>query len=674
MTDAFDFDAYLALPRLSGLRLSPDGKRLVVTVARPAKDGKTMHASIWELDPSGDRRPTRLTRSAPGESAGAFLRDGSLLFTSSRPDADAPDDEEDDETSRLWRLTPGAGEASVLVTAAGGIEDVVTARDADVVAFSAGVFPGTTSLAADKEKGQARKKAGVDAMLFESYPIRRWDHYLGPRDRHLFGAAVVAGEERIVSPTDLTPDAANALLETGYALTPDGSTIVTAWLDSSVLTNPRERLVAIDRASGARRTLTPEGDFWYLDPACSPDGRWVVCVRGTSSEPDDPMNQTLWLVDLASGEGRELTPDLDLWPMHPVWSVDSTAVFFTADRLGAVAVFRIEIASGEITLLSSQNALSEVCPTPDGKSLYAMRSGYAQSPHVVRLDAHAAEQTPMVVRTFAELDDPKLPGRVERIETTAADGTTIPAWLVLPQEADTTHPAPLIVWVHGGPLMSWTSWSWRWNPHLLAARGYAVLLPDPGLSSGYGQHQIGRGWGRWHEEPFTDVMASTDAALKRPDLDGSRTGLMGGSFGGYMANWVAGSTDRFKAIVTHASLWELRGFHGTTDFGSQWEREFGDPYVDAARYEAASPHRLVGNIRTPMLVIHGERDHRVPISEALRLWTDLSRHGVEAKFLYFPDENHWVLKPQNARVWYETVLAFLDQNVLGADWKRPALL
>jgi dipeptidyl aminopeptidase/acylaminoacyl peptidase len=141
-----------------------------------------------------------------------------------------------------------------------------------------------------------------------------------------------------------------------------------------------------------------------------------------------------------------------------------------------------------------------------------------------------------------------------------------------------------------------------------------------------------------------------------------------------MANWVAGSTDRFKAIVTHASLWELRGFHGTTDFGAWWEREFGDPYTDASRYEAASPHRLAANIRTPLLVIHGEKDHRVPISEALRLWTDMARHGVEGKFLYFPDENHWILKPQNARIWYDTVLAFLDQHVLGREWQRPQLL
>ena len=141
-----------------------------------------------------------------------------------------------------------------------------------------------------------------------------------------------------------------------------------------------------------------------------------------------------------------------------------------------------------------------------------------------------------------------------------------------------------------------------------------------------------------------------------------------------MANWVAGSTDRFRAIVTHASLWELRGFHGTTDYGPWWEREFGDPYADDSVYQSESPHWLLGNIRTPMLLIHGAKDFRVPISESLRLWTDLSRHGVEAKFLFFPDENHWVLKPQNARVWYETVLSFLDQHVLGQPWRRPDLV
>jgi dipeptidyl aminopeptidase/acylaminoacyl peptidase len=233
-----------------------------------------------------------------------------------------------------------------------------------------------------------------------------------------------------------------------------------------------------------------------------------------------------------------------------------------------------------------------------------------------------------------------------------------------------------VVWIHGGPLWSWNSWQWRWNPWILAARGYAVLLPDPALSTGYGQAFVERGRGRWGDEPYTDLMAAVDAACARPDIDDSSTAAMGGSFGGYMANWVAGHTDRFRCIVTHASLWALDQFHGTTDHGIWWEREFGDPYrdVDGSRYEEHSPHRHIDRITTPMLVVHGELDHRVPVGEALRLWTDLFRHGVEAKFLYFPDENHWILKPQNARVWYETVLAFLDHHLLGKDWERPSQL
>jgi dipeptidyl aminopeptidase/acylaminoacyl peptidase len=169
-------------------------------------------------------------------------------------------------------------------------------------------------------------------------------------------------------------------------------------------------------------------------------------------------------------------------------------------------------------------------------------------------------------------------------------------------------------------------------------------------------------------------MALVDATVARPDIDEERTAAMGGSFGGYMANWVAGQTDRFRGIVTHASIWSLEQFHGTTDHAAWWEREFGSPEAMPERYRDHSPDRNLGRIRTPMLVIHGERDHRVPIGEALRLWTDLTRSGVEAKFLYFPDENHWILTPPHVRVWYETVLAFLDQHVLGKDWARPELL
>jgi len=201
-----------------------------------------------------------------------------------------------------------------------------------------------------------------------------------------------------------------------------------------------------------------------------------------------------------------------------------------------------------------------------------------------------------------------------------------------------------------------------------------VLLPDPALSTGYGQEFIARGYHDWGARPFADIMAVTEPVLARPDIDADRIAMMGGSYGGYMANWIAGHTDRFNAIVSHAGLWVLDQMFGTTDHPMFWRPQFGDPLTQPEMYEANSPNRHLHRIRTPMLVIHGDKDYRVPVSEALRLWWDLSRSGVEAKFLYFPDENHWILTPGNVRIWYETVFAFLAQHVLGQEWQRPALL
>ena len=675
MTDAFDFDAYLRLPRLGGLRASPDGRRLVVSVGKPAPDGKKMHTSLWELDPSGDERPRRLTRSAPGESAAAFARDGSILFTSARPDPDRkPDDDEEEEVSGLWLLPVNGGEGRLLVAPSGGVDAVVAAHEADVIVYAASVFPGTSDAAADRERHQARKKAGIEALLFDTFPIRHWDTFHGPRERHLFAAPVPAGEERISDPVDLTPQAGSGLIEQGFDVTPDGRTIVTGWARADPIGRTDFALVAIDRTTGAHRDLMPD-DAWYGGPACSPDGRWVVCVRHEKDVPERIGDATLWLVDLDSGKGRDLTPGLDEWPQHPVWSPDGTSIYFTTDRRGAGAVYRHDLESDDTTLIADDGAFTDLAVETSGAPI-ALRASYAEPPIPVRLPAQPGGASQRI-RTFAELDTDalgKLPGAVERVEATASDGQHIGSWLVLPPDASADAPVPLVVFVHGGPVGSWNTWSWRWNPQLLAAKGYAVLLPDPAISTGYGHAFIQRGWGRWGAEPFTDVIAAVDAALARPELDGERTALMGGSFGGYMANWVAGSTERFRAIVTHASLWELRGFHGTTDYGPDWEREFGDPYADPSRYEEWSPSRLLANVRTPMLVIHGQRDLRVPVSEALRLWTDLRRHRVPARFLYFPDENHWILKPQNARLWYETVSAFLDEHVRGEEWRKPALL
>ena len=672
---AFDLDRFLELPRVSGLALAPDGRRLVATVATVAPDGKKFVTALWELDPRGVRRPRRLTRSAPGESGAAFLPDGSLLFTSARTDPEAlPDD--DEPVTALWLLPPGGGEARLVASVPGGITGVRTAREAGTVAFLADVFPGAETLAEDRETGKAREDAGVSAVLFESYPVRYWDHYLGPREPRLFASPPPDADRGRIEPLpSLTPTPGRALDEASFSVTPDGETVVTTWQPDDDVRNPRTQLVAVDPLTADRRVLLDDPASSVDAVACSPDGRSVVCQRGWHGTPDEAPRVTLWLVDLAGGAGRDLLPGFDLWPHQPVWTPDGGAVLFAADQDGRTPVFRVEVGGpdgGRVTRLSAEGTFSELCPAPDGRRLYALRASVSSPPQAVALNTTGADQRPEGLPTPGL--PLEVPGRLTEVRTSAADGVPLRAWLVLPAEASPSSPAPLVTFVHGGPLSSWSGWHWRWNPQVLAARGYAVLLPDPALSTGYGQEFVGRGRGRWGAEPYADLMALIDAAGARPDVDQTRTAAMGGSFGGYMANWVAGHTDRFRCIVTHASIWSLEQFRGTTDSASYWEREFGQPEEDPSRYRDHSPDRHAEAVRTPMLVIHGERDYRVPIGEALRLWTDLKLRGVDAKFLYFPDESHWILRPSNARVWYETALAFLDEHVLGKDWVRPSLL
>jgi dipeptidyl aminopeptidase/acylaminoacyl peptidase len=654
-------DGFNAIPRVGGLLLSPDGMRLVLSVQTLSPDDTRFVSSLWEQPADGSAPARRLTYSERGESQAAFLPDGSLVFASSRPD---PTLAKDESAGHVWVLPAGGGEARPVLAVPGGVDGLVAASGAPTVVVKAPLFPGISELEPDAEKAKRRKEAGVSAMLLEGHPIRYWDHDLGPRQARLLRLADVGGEGAPAE--NLTPDAGIAVHEAEYALTPDGRTLVTTWWRPTGLTFHEVDLVAID-AGGCRR-LCPDGHDWHR-PAVSPDGRRVAAVRVRRGVPELATDRTLWLLDLSGGEGRELTPGLDRWPEAPVWSRDGSAVYFTADDQGRSPVFRVDVESGELTRLTTEGAFSALCPAPDG-TVYALRASYESPAEVVRIDPSG---------TLTALPTPglplELPGEVSELSATADDGTEVRAWLVVPRGASAERPAPLLLWVHGGPLSSWNTWHWRWCPHLMAERGYAVLLPDPALSTGYGHANVQRAWGQGGaERVFADLMAVTDAALARPDLDASRTAAMGGSYGGYMSNWIAGRTDRFRAIVTHASLWALDQFHATTDVTGFWERQYGDPYDAPGPYLDQSPRSGLRAVRTPMLVIHGVRDYRVPISEGLRLWTDLQRHGVTSRFLYFPDENHWVLKPGNARVWYETVLAFLDHHVLGAEWRQPDLV
>jgi dipeptidyl aminopeptidase/acylaminoacyl peptidase len=668
--DAFaDLARYMALPRLGGLAISPDGDRLVTAVSEPGPGGGKYQSALWEIDPAGRREPRRLTRSARGESQPVFAPDGALLFTSARPDP-AEKDADDDGPAALWSL-PAAGEARVVASRPGGIGRVAVAAGAGNLAFLSGVTAGTFTAEDDAAARKARKDAGVSAILHERYPVRHWDHDLGADQTRVFAAGTLGAADRY-DPRDLTPEPEGRVDEETLAVSPDGTLVAYGWKVPDGPDGQRQTLVVADAATGRRRFAVDDGRSEFYGPVFSPDGRTLACSRDEQTSYDGPGATTLWLVDVQTGQARDGTPGFALWPHGMAFSPDGAAVYFVADEQGHAPAFRLDLAGGSVTRLTAAGAYSDLVVAPDGAAVYAVRSAVDAAPVPVRLDPGLADQEP--VRLPAPGDAGALPGTLTEVRATAEDGTALRSWLCLPHGASASAPAPLLLWIHGGPLSSWNAWSWRWNPWLMVARGYAVLLPDPALSTGYGLDFIRRGWAAWGGRPFTDLMTLTDATEARPDIDAGRTAAMGGSFGGYMANWVATQTERFRAIVTHASLWHLDQFGGTTDHSYYWAKEMGDPLAQPERYQANSPHLRVGAIRTPMLVIHGDRDYRVPIAEALRLWWDLARFEVPAKFLYFPDENHWILTPGNATVWYETVFAFLAEHVLDEKWERPALL
>ncbi|HEY7145157.1 MAG TPA: S9 family peptidase [Streptosporangiaceae bacterium] len=696
MTSFADLRDYVATPRLTGLRLAPDGSWLAAVIQGLSPDRKKYVSSIWRIDASPDGvGPVRLTRSAEGEASPEFLPDGSLLFISARPDpagqpaagrAAGPGDqagpgsqpggadaEAGDHRAALWLLPAGGGEPRRVAAPPGGVHGVAAARSAGTVAITAAVLPGSASLEQDARRRAARKDAGVSAILHDAGPVRYWDHDLGPDQLRLAAAELGAADAAAVT-RDLTPDPGRALDEQDFELAPGGASVLTGWSTWDERGEQADELVAIDTATGQRRVLLAEAGYDFCAPSISPDGRLAVCTRQLHDSYDKPGDVTLMLVPLdGGGEPRDLLDGFDRRPAAAAWAPDGTAVYFTADDQGRCPVFRLELASGQVTRLTHDDgAYDSLCPAPGGRYLYAIRAAVTEPPTPVRLDLTADSGQP--ARLACPGTPLELPGQVAEIEATADDGATIRAWLVLPGGASAQAPAPLLLWAHGGPLSSWNSWSWRWNPWLMAAQGYAVLLPDPALSTGYGYDFIARGHGQWGGQPYRDLMAITDAAQARPDIDAARTGMMGGSFGGYMANWMAGHTDRFRAIVSHASLWSLEQMFGTTDLPTFWRRIYGDPAGQPERYLADSPHLHVRQISTPMLVIHGDKDYRVPVGEALRLWWDLQIEAKDARFLYFPDENHWILTPGNAIVWYQTVLAFLAQHVLGQPWQRPDML
>ncbi len=687
MSEGLDLDAFLALPRLHNLHVSPDGAHLALTVQTVAADGKRFESAIWEVPTRGEGRPRRISGDGADETARGFLPDGSLLFTTPggppaedrnhQPDGAraAPPQPTDDNAPRspdvLILRRAGDHRLHRLVAPQAGVGEVLTSRGAARVVVSAAIHPGSTTLDDDRAREQARKDAGMQARLVDHYPDRYWDHDLGPRQPRLL--AVDVADSASVGPDsrDLTPVPpwAGWLEEVHYALSDDGSLLAFGAKPNSGRHHKTDLAVVDIAADGVVRILV-DSDVDHGALAWSPDGSTIAVATTEIGAPDRPSRFHLQVVDAATGAVRELAPGWDALAAEVAWTREGDALLVCADERGHTPVFRVDL-DGTVTRLTVTGAYRNLALSPDGATLYAIRSHIDAPPAPVALDVRTANQRAReLVSPIPAVD---LAIRLEEVATAGADGEDIHSWLVLPRTPPPS-PSPLAVFIHGGPVSSWAGWHWRWSAPLLAAAGWAVLLPNPRLSTGYGHDHIAAAWTDWARLPAGDVLAAVEATAAREDIDAERVAALGGSYGGYMANWLAVTSDRFSAIVTHAGVWDLQMEHDTSDVGFFMEREFGDPRRDEDRWRHQSPNLRANSLHTPMLVVHGARDQRVPLGNSHSLWMALQVRSVPSRLLVYPDENHWILKPQNARVWYQTVLAFLDEHVLGKPWQRPNLL
>jgi dipeptidyl aminopeptidase/acylaminoacyl peptidase len=658
----YTVEQHINLKRVSGVAPSPDGRWLAVAVQRLDRDGAKYVSDLWKV-PCDGSAPVQLTRGDSKDTAPCFRADGALGFLSNRQPNEVKPDEDAEKRMQVWILPAAGGEPQQITDEPLGVEGFRFARRAERLIVLAPVLSGVEH---DKQRETAteRRKKGSSARHFRGQPVRHWDHWLHENEdlpcTHVISYAA-DGTKR----SDLTPEVKRELaVEPAFDVAGDGRAVALTWQTPGADREIDTSIVLIDIETKQTRKFGAAENTNNDSPLFAPDGRTLAVVRITRS-PKIVFRPTLTLIDVATGALRELATDFDAWPNLGDWTADGRQIAFTADLAGQVPVFSVDIASGKADRLSaarSGGSHSDLQVLADGR-IAGIRSTFLEPPEAFVMTAEP-ESPPQTLARLSGLEVPDW-AEVESCTANSTDGSEIQYFVMKPKGAKEKLPA--LLWIHGGPIgMTSDAWHWRWNPLLPVAQGYAVVHPNPRGSTGFGQEFVQGIWGNvWGDQCYKDLMAVTDALEKRPDVDAGRVMAMGGSFGGYMTNWIGTQTERFKCLITHASILTMAQFTGTTDHPAWWYLEMGgeDPYADPASYDRYAPIRHIKQWKTPTLIIHGELDYRCPIGEALNLFEALQYHGVPSEMLIFPDENHWILKPRNIVAWYDTVLGFLDRHL-----------
>jgi len=661
----FTVDDLVRMERIGSPALSPDGKRVIYTVRSTNMEKNRGNTQLYLLDLGSDKpTPVRFSQGDASNTDPAWSPSGdAVYFLSSRSGS-----------SQVYRQPVGGGEAVKVTDLPLDVDNFRLSPAGDRLAMSLAVFRDCQDLACSKTRMDEIAKNKASGKVYDRLFVRHWDTWSDGRNAVLFSAPIDAAGKVSAAPVSLSGSIDGDVPSKPfgdrdeYRFSADGKNVVfsvrVAGKTEAWSTN--FDLYQVPAEGGAApRNLTADNPAWDTKPAFSPDGKTLAYLA--MSRPGFEADRfKLVLMDVASGKKRTVADKWDRSIADYKWSADGKTILATADDIGQHRLFAIDTASGAVTPLTDKGYVSAF---DTAGSTVVLAQATLQSGAQLFKTALGAAPTAAVQLTQqnAELLKDVQFGESEQFSFKGAKGETVYGHVMKPWNAVPGAKYPVAFLVHGGPQGSFgNSWSYRWNPQTYAGAGYATVFIDFHGSTGYGQAFTDSISGDWGGKPLEDLKKGLDAAVRKfPWLDRERSCALGASYGGYMMNWIAGNwSDGFRCLVNHDGVFDTRGMAYSTEelWFTEWENK-GTYLASPALHEKYNPVLYVKNWKTPMLVIQGDLDFRIPTAQALGTFTALQRKGVESKLLVFPDENHWVLKPANSVLWHNTVKAWLDKHL-----------
>jgi dipeptidyl aminopeptidase/acylaminoacyl peptidase len=650
------FNDLIQLHRVSGPAISSDGKWVSYSVSTPDMEANRGVSNIWIVSTTGGD-PIQVSQGGRDNSP-SWSPDGkTLAFLSAR-----------DGSSQVYLLSMAGGEAKKLTQLSTGADLFHWSPDGKTIAFTSSVYVDCRDDACNAKRDEEKEKSKVKARLYDHLLYRHWDHWSEGKRSHLFvvpaDGSAVARDLTSNADYDVPPEERSGPGDFNFS--PDSReicfTAVTGKMEA-ISTNADLFLVPISGGE-AKRITTQQG--FDGNPVYSPDGRYIA-YHAQLTPGYEADKWRVMLYDRQTGKNETLSESFDRSATDLAWSADSQTIYFLAEDETLQPVYAMEAKTGATPKKVLDGFNAEFTFSGDGKILLTARTSLIMPSElfVSAGDGSGLKQlthTNDAILAHVEMNAP------ETFWFEGAGGTKVQAMLLRPPQFSASQKYPMLELLHGGPQTMWSdAWGYRWNPQVFAGAGYVILMINRRGSTGYGQKFTDEITNDWGGKAYVDVMKGTDAALaKYSFIDKSRMAAAGGSYGGYMADWLATHTDRFRAIISHAGVYDKVSMYATEELWFEEHDLQGTPWSAQENYKKWAPSTYAGDLgkyKTPTLVIAGEKDYRVPYTQSLEFFNTLQRQGVPSELLIFPDEGHWVLKPQNSQLWYKTFLGWLSTYV-----------